>query len=187
MYTAEQIQKEMRAAEAEDYETRIRLVEAAERIIFEAIKQAFPGVVMKIESDYLDYRITLVGLFLTPPPGKYYCLLTPEKVRWRFGQYPEGTKVRIFAQDICGHLADGSLEWIIEQLKTARGSNMKIREDVVDVLLRCMLKLECGAWEAADAVGHLFDSPPTEDECGEASLRFPHVRLEGESIIYSRE
>ena len=177
----------MRAAEAEDYEARIRLVEAAERIVFEAFKQAFPEVGMKIKSDYFWYRVTLVGLFLTPPPRKYYCLLTPEKVRWRFGQYPEGTKVRIFAQDICGHLADGSLKWIIEQLKAARGDNVEIREDVVDALLRCMLKLECGAWEAADAVGHLFDLPPTEDECGEASLRFPHVRLEGERILYSGE
>lgn len=187
MYTAEQIQEGMRAAEAEDFETRMNLVEAAERIVFEAFKQAFPEVEMKIKSDYFWYRITLVGLFLTPPPGKYYCLLTSKKVRWRFAQYPEGTKVRIFAQDICGHLADGSLEWIIEQLEAGRGGNTEIREDVVDTLLRCMLKLEHGAWEVADAVGHLFDPPPTKDECGEASLRFPHVRLEGERILYSGE
>ena len=111
----------MRAAEAEDYEARIRLVEAAERIVFEAFKQAFPEVRMSIKTDYFDYRVTLVGLFFTPPPGKYYCLLTPRKVRWRFGQYPEGTKVRIFAYDICKCLADGSLEWIIEQLKASQG------------------------------------------------------------------
>lgn len=64
---------------------------------------------------------------------------------------------------------------------------MKVQENVVEALLRCMLVTGCDAWEAADAIGYLFDSPPTEDDCGEASLTFPHVRLEGESILYSGE
>lgn len=57
---------------------------------------------------------------------------------------------------------------------------MRIRENVVKTLLQYMLELKCEAWEAADAIGHLFKPPPTQDECGEASLRFPHVRLASE-------
>lgn len=121
MYTAEQIQEEMRTTREEDFAIRMRLIEAAERIVFEAFKQAFPEVRMSIKTDYFCYCLTLVRLFLNPPPGDYYCLLTPKGVRWRFGQYPEGTKVRIFSYYICAHLADGSLEWIIEQLKAVQG------------------------------------------------------------------
>ena len=64
---------------------------------------------------------------------------------------------------------------------------MKIRENVVEALLRCMLVTGCNAWEAAAAISHLFDPHPTEDDCGEASLTFPHVRLERGKILYSGE